>query len=274
MEPLYAALILGGLGVIFGTFLAVAARKFAVQVDERVEAVREVLPGANCGACGYAGCINYAEAVVAGEAQLNACTPGGSDVSNEIARLLGKEALETVPLVAVVFCAGNRESAPDRFRYHGAADCNLAQGHWGGFKACDYGCLGLGSCVAVCPFDAIKMGPDGLPRVNEDRCMGCGLCRESCPRGLIRIIPKEYKGHLVLCSSRDRGRKVRESCRVGCIACKACLKACPNEAIAVEDNFAVIDVEKCDNCGKCVEKCRQGGIRPRVPGAELLVGAK
>ena len=263
MEILYAVATLGGVGAILGILLGVAAHFFAVASDPRVEAVREALPGANCGACGYAGCNKFAEAVVEGAAPVNGCIPGGSMAAEAIAAIMGQEAASVKPLVAAVFCRGDRRRSRDLFLYDGVSDCAYAQQYHGGFKACPDGCLGLGSCVRACPFEAISMGVGGLPQVDEAICGGCGLCRDACPRGIIRLIPRGEQGHLVWCSSRERGKTVSRACEVGCTGCKACLKACPREAITVEDNLAVIDLDKCDDCGLCVEKCRFNAIHPR-----------
>ncbi|MFY9113828.1 MAG: RnfABCDGE type electron transport complex subunit B [Dethiobacteria bacterium] len=263
MELVYAIVMLGGLGAVFGLLLAWVAQVFAIEVDERVESIEEILPGANCGACGCAGCSNFAEKVVAGESELTACIPGGKDVADQIAEILCLECKEAVPHVAVVRCAGNHQHAQDKFIYGGAMDCRLAESMWDGFKSCRYGCLGMGTCVQACSFGAITMGEDGLPVIDENKCLGCGLCQNACPRGIISIIPKDYSGGLVLCNSRDRGKKVKEACAVGCIACRACVKACPNEAISFEDNLPVIDPEKCTDCGECVLKCKPGSIQIR-----------
>lgn len=263
MQILYAVATLGGVGAFFGLLLGLAARLFAVPSDQRVEAVREALPGANCGACGYAGCNKFAEEVVEGEAPVNGCIPGGSMTAGEIATIMGQEVAAVKPMVAAVFCCGDRRRSSELFIYHGISDCAYAQKYHGGFKTCSDGCLGLGNCVRACPFEAISMGPDGLPRVDEAKCGGCGLCRDACPRGIIRLIPKDEQGHLVMCSSHERGKKVSSACEVGCTGCKACLRVCPREAITMEDNLAVIDLEKCDDCGLCVEKCRFNAIHPR-----------
>lgn len=263
MEILYAVATLGGVGVLLGVLLGAAAHFFAVDTDPRVEAVREALPGANCGACAYAGCNKYAEAVVEGKAPVNACIPGGSASATAIAAIMGQEATAVEEVVAAVFCRGDNRRAGELFLYDGIADCAQAQKYHGGFKTCPYGCLGLGNCVRACPFEAITMGPLGLPQVDEDRCTGCGLCSDACPRGIIRLIPKGGRGHLVWCSSQDRGKTVTRACEVGCTGCKACIRACPREAISMEGNLAVIDPGKCDDCGICVEKCRFGSILPR-----------
>jgi len=263
VQILYAVVTLGGVGAFFGLLLGLAARFFAVASDQRVEAVREALPGANCGACGYTGCNKFAEAVVEGEAPVNGCIPGGSITTEEIAAIMGQEVAAVKPMVAAVFCLGDRRRASELFIYHGVPDCAYAQQYHGGFKACADGCLGLGNCVRACPFEAISIGPNGLPKVDETKCGGCGLCVEACPRGIIRLIPKDEQGHLVSCNSHERGRKVSNACEVGCTGCKACLRVCPHEAITMEDNLAVIDLEKCDDCGLCVEKCRFNAIHPR-----------
>ena len=264
MLIIYAIAALGLIGLIFGLFLATAARVFAVKTEPLVEAVKEVLPGVNCGACGYAGCVNFAEAVAHGEAPSNGCIPGGDDTAKDVATVMGQEVTESISLVATLFCIGDYARAEDRYIYEGIEDCAVAGQFNGGFKSCSYGCLGLGNCVRACPFDAIRMGSHGLPVVNEDKCSGCGLCAKECPRDLIKILPQSAEGHLVLCSSHDRGKSVSRACEVGCIACKACVKVCPQEAIEMEDNLAVIDLEKCDDCGKCVEKCPTGTIHQRA----------
>jgi Na+-translocating ferredoxin:NAD+ oxidoreductase subunit B len=274
VQILYAVAALGGVALIFGAMLALAARFFAVESDPRVEAVRDALPGVNCGACGYAGCTSFAEAVVEGKAASNGCIPGGQDSSTGIAAILGQDAAESTPLVATVFCAGDRENSRDLFVYHGIKDCVHAQKYGGGFKACAEGCLGLGTCVSACPFEAIRMGPSGLPLVDWQRCGGCGLCASACPRAIIRTLPKESLGHLVLCNSHQRGKTVQAQCDVGCNACNACVRACPRDAITLEDNLAVIDLAKCDDCGKCAEKCRPGAIHPRAAVACLSARPK
>ncbi len=263
MQIAYAIVALGLLGLTFGILLALAARFFAVKTDPRVDAVREVLPGVNCGACGYAGCVNFAEGVVRGETELNGCIPGGDETAGAIAEVLGQELVEAVAEVSTLFCIGDCSRAADRFIYDGVEDCAVAGQFYGGFKACSYGCLGLGNCVRACPFDAIRMGSHGLPVIDPEVCNGCGLCIKACPRDLLKLLPNNQLGHLVLCSSHDRGKKVSRACTVGCIACKACVKACPQEAIEMIDNLATIDLEKCDDCGKCVEACPPGTIYPR-----------
>ncbi len=260
---IWAVITLGGLGVLFGALLAVTARYFAVETNPKIDEIAEALPGANCGACGYAGCQNFAQALVEGRATVNGCIPGGNDTAGALGKILGLEAENKEPMVAAVFCLGDREKAKESFIYDGIQDCRIAEEFGGGFKDCPYGCLGLGTCVAACPFEALQMGPHGLPVVDPEKCTGCELCKEACPRGIIRMIPREKRGHLVMCNSYQKGKAVSSVCRVGCIACAACVKACPQKAIVMENNLAVIDLNLCDDCGACVAKCRPGCIIPR-----------
>ncbi len=271
VQIIYAIISLGLIGLVFGVLLSVAARIFAVKVDPRVDKIKDVLPGANCGACGYAGCVQFAEAVVRGEVNPSGCIPGGTETEKNLAAELGQEIAETEPVVATVFCIGDNEKAADLFLYDGVEDCAVAERFYGGFKACGYGCLGLGNCVRVCPFEAIEIGSHGLPVVDQAACTGCGLCVNACPRDLIKTLPRRSnQGHLVLCSSHERGKTVSKACSVGCIACRACVKACPREAIDMDEKLAVIDIDKCDDCGECVSVCPPVTIYPRTAIPEKL----
>jgi len=272
MGILYAVIVLGGLGIFFGGLLSYVAQRFAVEEDPRVEIIADLLPGANCGACGLPGCINFAEKVVRGEAPPNSCIAGGKAVCDNICKVLGikLEAIEEKK-IAAVFCLGTKDLAADKFEYRGVQDCKAALMFGRGFKACNYGCLGLGTCVHVCPFDAIHMGDNGLPVVDPERCTGCGLCAKACVRGIIQMVSAERKVKAVLCNSKDRGKATRQICTIGCIGCKACVKACPQEAIVVENNLAVIDEMKCDNCGKCVEVCPRGTIKDAIAAGRVAV---
>lgn len=255
-----AVISLAVLGLLFGGLLAFASQKFAVETDPRVERVRELLAGANCGACGYAGCDQFAEEVVAGRAPLTGCTPGGAKVAAEIAALLGLEAPEeTVRMTAQLKCVGDCNVAKKRHDYLGVQDCKAALMYGGGSKACAYGCLGYGNCVRGCPVEAITMGENGLPVIDTDLCIACGLCARECPRGLIDIV--NARGiHHVRCKSQEKGKQVRAVCDRGCIACRLCVKNCPVEAIHMDNNVAVIDSSICTNCGTCVEVCPQKAI--------------
>lgn len=271
MSVLLALVVLGGLGLLFGGLITFVSQRFAVEEDERVELIADLLPGANCGACGLAGCINAAEKIIAGEIPVDSCVPGGKAVCDAICKVLGRESVAGgTKKVAQIYCLGTKDVAADKFEYHGVPDCKAAMMYGGGFKACKYGCLGLGTCAEVCPFDAMHMGENGLPVVDTARCNGCGVCAKACPRGIIRIVDAERPGYEVLCSSKDRGGTVRKVCEVGCTGCKACVKACPNDAIVVEDYLARIDPAKCDGCGKCVEACDRGIIKSVIEALEVV----
>lgn len=262
MELFTALIVIGGMGLVFGGLLAVAAKHFAVEEDARVETICDLLPGANCGACGFPGCISFAENVVGLKADASGCIPGGKDICDSICKVMGIDSVGSeVKKVAEISCLGSRDVAPDKFEYHGVRDCNAALAFSGGFKACKYGCLGLGTCAESCPFDALHMGDNGLPIVDRERCTACGICVKACPRDLIRIANADRICKYVPCNSKDKGKVVREVCEVGCTGCKACVKACPQDAIVVEDSLAVIDSSKCDNCGECVDACRRSIIK-------------
>lgn len=258
-----AVCVVGGVGLLFGLLLAFAAHIFAVKKDERAEKILSVLPGANCGSCGYAGCGAYAEAVVSGEAPVNACTVGKSAVAEKIADIMGVEAGEVQECTARVMCGGDCASAVYKFEYNGIMDCAAAAKFAGGAKKCESGCLGLGHCAAVCPFGAIRI-QNGVAVVDDTLCQACGKCIKACPKNLIKLVPKETR-HWVLCSNPETGKEVNQSCKKGCIACKLCEKACAFDAIHVVDNHAVIDYDKCKNCGACAKKCPRGVIyaKPR-----------
>ncbi len=248
--------VLAVIGGIFGIVLAIVSRVFGTEAAPRVEEIEEALPGANCGGCGFAGCAAYAEAIARGEAPPDACAPGGPDTATAIAGIMGVVVEEGVKSVAVIKCNG--KNAKNRFDYVGEPDCRAANLIQGGFTQCTFGCLGLGTCVSVCPFDALEM-KDGFPHVIEEKCVACGKCVEACPRNLIELIPLFSSVH-VLCSSLDKGRDVKAACDVGCIGCKKCEKACPVDAIHVNDFLSRIDYEKCISCGKCVKECPTNAI--------------
>ncbi len=268
MDLIQPLALVGGLGLIFGSLLAFAARRFAVEEDARVETICDLLPNANCGACGFPGCISFAEKVVSGEASVDSCIPGGKETTDNVCEVLGVESTGVDDKkVAEVYCLGTKDVAHDKFEYHGVQECKAALTFGGGFKACSYGCLGLGDCVRACPFDAIHMADNGLPVVDLELCNGCGNCVKACPRDLIRIVDAERIGKYVPCSSKDRGKATREACEVGCIGDGKCAKVCPQEAITVENWLATIDSEKCDDCGECVPACKREIIKdvPKVP---------
>ncbi|WMW25889.1 Rnf electron transport complex subunit RnfB [Methanolobus sediminis] len=256
-----ATAILGGLGLAVGVMLVVASKKFKVETNPLVDEIVEVLPGANCGACGYAGCADFAERVVNEGAPINGCPVGGFDVAKEIGGIVGQEVAEGEEQYPFVRCNGGLNCV-DRFEYVGFEDCKAVMMLSDGEKGCNYGCMGRGTCVRACPFSALSIGEDRLPHVNKNLCTSCGLCIASCPNDILVFAKESEKVH-VLCMSHDKGKAVKESCTVGCIGCKICEKSCPEEAIKVTNFLAEIDQEKCTACGLCVEKCPQNTISIR-----------
>lgn len=249
-----AGSFLGVMGLVFGVGLAIAAKKFAVEVDPRITQVREALPGANCGACGYPGCDGFASAVVAGDAPANGCPVGGNECAVQVAAIMGIEVSESKRMVAHVMCKGNEEKCSSRYEYQGYASCTAAAALSGGPKSCQYGCMGLGSCVEVCAFDAIHIVEGKIAEVEKEKCTGCLKCVEICPKHVISMIPYDQLT-VVECSNMDIGGHVKKNCDVACIACRQCERNCPKEAIHVNNNVAMVDPEKCVNCGICVNKC-------------------
>lgn len=259
MGIVIAALLVGGTGLFIGIFLGVAGVKFAVEVDEKEVAVRGELPGNNCGGCGYAGCDGLAAAIAKGEAPVGACPVGGDPVAQKIAAIMGQEVGDSVRQVAFVKCGGDCEKAKEDYTYTGVQDCEMmAFVPSGGAKKCVHGCLGYGSCVKVCGFDAIHI-INGVGVVDKEACKACGKCVDKCPKHLIELVPYDQTT-FVHCSSHDKGKVVTNSCEIGCIGCKKCEKACPSEAIKVTDFVAHIDYSKCTNCGTCKETCPRGVI--------------
>ncbi|WP_036729445.1 RnfABCDGE type electron transport complex subunit B [Peptoniphilus mikwangii] len=256
-------IILAVIGAIFGVVLSIASKVFAVKVDEKVTAIRDVLPGANCGACGFPGCDGLAQAIADGKAPVTACAIGGKEVADCIADVMGVNAENVDKMVANVLCQGTCGKAKEKYNYNGLVDCRLISDFQRGSKSCNYGCVGGGTCVTVCEFDAIHI-VDGVAKVDKEKCVACKKCIEICPKHLIDLIP--YKAKTVVdCHSNDVGKDVRVNCSVGCIACKLCEKNCPKDAIHVVDNLARIDYTKCINCGICVSKCPTGAIFCEYP---------
>ena len=254
-----ATLIVAGIGILIGLILGVAAIKLHVDVDEKEQAVLEALPGNNCGGCGFPGCSGCAAAIAKKEAPANQCPVGGAAVAAAIAEIMGEDAGVNTPMVAYVHCGGDCEKATQRYEYTGVPDCRImSQAPGSGPKACEYGCLGGGSCVDVCQFDAIHI-VNGIAVVDKDACKACQKCIHICPRHLIELIPYGAT-EAVTCMSRDKGAEVNQYCKVGCIACRICEKNCPSGAITVENNVASIDQEKCTHCGICAQKCPKKAI--------------
>jgi RnfABCDGE-type electron transport complex B subunit len=253
-EILVPVLTLGGLGLVFGIGLAIAAKKFSVTIDPKVEEVFSKLAGVNCGACGMAGCMGFAESLVQGVSTVDKCPVTEPGKKSEIAGLLGHDIVEKVKTVAVLHCGGGNK-AKDKFRYDGIKDCVAVNLIHGGQKACVYGCLSFGTCVRACPFGAMVMNEEtGLPEVIFDKCKACGKCVAACPKKLFALTPVEKK-YYTNCSSLDFGKAVMDVCSVGCIACHKCEKSCPASAITVVNNLAVFDYNKCQNLRECLKVC-------------------
>lgn len=256
-----AVLSMGLLCLLFTLLLAIADQKLRVEEDPRVGKVLEALPGVNCGGCGYPGCNAFAEHVVAGDAPITGCAPGGPETSEQIAEIMGVEAGSVEKEVAIVLCHGGIKEAVCSATYTGVQGCHAAMLIGGGGKQCQYGCLGYGDCVSVCPFDAIHMDDNQLPVVNREKCTACGKCVEACPRDLIQIHPISH--HIfVFCKSRDKGPLVKKACSVGCIGCRICVKNCPEEdGMKIEENLAVINHDICPASDVLVEKCPMNTIQ-------------
>lgn len=254
-----AVLVLFIMGVVFALLLGIAAKVFAVEVDERVPMVRDCLPGANCGGCGYPGCDGLAAAIVEGNAPVNGCPVGGAAAAAKIAEVMGVEADSTEPKVAHVHCNGGC-NAVDKAKYEGLQDCNAAMRVAAGPKECAYGCMGLGSCVKECAFDALHI-VDGKALVDAEKCVACGKCVVACPKKLIDLVPKSKKVH-VNCKNQDKGAQAMKVCTNSCIGCMKCEKTCKFDAIHVVNNVAVIDYDKCKNCKMCSKACPKNAIEP------------
>ena len=255
----YAITSIGLMGLFFGVMLAFAAKKFHVEVDPKVEKILEVLPGVNCGMCGYSGCGPFAEGVAAGEADVSGCVPGGHGVATEVAAIMGQEAGSCgEKKVAICLCQGGSSRAQERYIYEGISDCRTRATLHGGSKACTFGCVGEGACRDVCPFDAIVMSDEGLPVVDCEKCTACGKCVGACPRSLMQIVPMSEHFH-VLCLNKDKAKKATSVCQVSCFKCKTCERSCPFDAITV-GAVAVIDHSKCMDCGICSAVCPHNTI--------------
>ena len=254
---LIAVLVAAVIALAAGLILAVASVVFAVPKDETVEAIKEILPGANCGACGYSGCEGYANALAHDGAAAGLCSPGGAEVANAIGELLGVEAT-VVKKAAVVACGGCDTMTEKTLEYHGVASCKAAMKFYGGDKSCAFGCLGYGDCVNACDRNAIRI-ENGIAVVDAELCGGCGDCVVACPKSLIRVM-EQTGAAFVKCRNTDKGGVARKACKAACIGCMKCQKICEAGAITVTNFLATVDPAKCTACGKCVEACPQGCI--------------
>lgn len=257
-------LVVSGLGALLALLLFLVAKKFKVEEDPRIDEVEKILPGANCGGCGFAGCRGLSEALVKRDDISSLfCPVGGAETMKRAADYLGKAAPEREPMVAVVRCAGTCENRPKVNRFDGASSCVIASSLYAGETGCSYGCLGLGDCAVKCDFGALSINPEtGLPEVDEEKCTACGACVKACPKGIIELRKKAPKGRKVYvsCVNKAKGAVARKACKVACIGCSKCAKACPFDAITVENNLAYIDFTKCKMCRKCVVECPTGAI--------------
>lgn len=274
---IFSVISLGAIGGVAALILFLVAQKFKVIEDPRIDTVEELLPGANCGGCGLAGCRALAEAIVKSESLEGfSCPPGGNDTMQEVARAMGWEAGEQVPMIAVVRCNGSRESAPPKVKYEGAMTCNFAHSLFAGEGGCPFGCLGCGDCVRACGFDAMYMDEKtGLPVILDDKCVACGACVKACPRFIIEMRKKGKKDRriFVSCINTEKGGIARKNCKVACIGCGKCVKECKFDAITLENFLAYIDYEKCTLCRKCPPVCPTNAIHelnfpPRKPKVE------
>ena len=233
-----ALLVLCGIGLVMAVLLAIGRKAFAVEVDKRFELLMDIMPGANCGGCGFPGCSGYANALVEGKAVPTACPPGGATLAEDIGKILGIAVEATEPMVALVACAGGDDASPKRSVYNGISDCKAAHAVAGGAKSCTYGCLGLGSCIDACAFDALYKTSNGLVRVDPEKCTGCKKCVETCPRHIIKMVPQKARVH-VLCNNPQKAKDVKAVCSVGCTGCKICVKQA--KSISVDGALAAVD---------------------------------
>ena len=249
-------IVLAVIALVCAIVLTLAATFFAVPVDEKAAAVRDCLPGANCGACGFSGCDGYAAALSEGKTtNPSLCTPGGADVAAQIGEIMGLAAGDVAAKVAVVACNGNCSPENRMFVYDGINTCKAAKLNYAGDRLCNYACLGHGDCAVVCPKDAITINPEKcIAEIDPQKCIGCGLCQKTCPNNIIHIV-EETTRVVVKCSSHDKGAVTNKACSAGCIGCMKCQKTCPYGAIKVENNLAVIDYDKCTGCGACAAAC-------------------
>jgi len=253
MSILYTALSLGVLGAICGLLLTLAYKKLNVEADPRIEQITECLGGANCGACGYAGCEAFAQAILEGKADPALCVSAPDERLKEIGKIMGIDVAPTQKKVAVVLCHGCDGIAKPRYTYDGLKSCLLASSMAGGPKLCEFSCVGLGDCVKACPFGALSI-EKGLAKVNNELCTGCGTCIPVCPRSILELMPYTKKA-IVRCKNTNVARVARASCSSACIGCKKCERTCQHDAIHVINGVAVVDNDKCTGCGECVEGC-------------------
>lgn len=247
------------IALVLGIFIVITSKIFAIPVDERLEGVKAILPGANCGGCGFSGCEAYAQALADGEQDATKCPVGGAEVAMELSKYLGLAAPDFVPKVAHVHCQGTVDHTQKRFEYIGTIGCAAAHSLFSGPNSCTYGCMGFGDCEAACPYGAIYIA-EGIAHVDSSKCTACGLCVVTCPKQLIQIIPKHLNAYTVKCKNKWPGAQTRKNCSIGCIGCQKCFKTCQYDAITMDGPLAIIDQTKCTHCGECKPVCPTGAI--------------
>lgn len=254
-----AIILTAVLGALFGLVLAVASRRLHIETDLRIAAITALLPGANCGACGFPGCSALAEAIAAGTAKTNACAVADAAAKNKIAAIMNHDGEEEAsgPQMAALACNGCAGNVTIKYSYNGPRDCRLAASLLAAPGKCNYACLGLGTCAQNCPFNAISPGANGLPVIDTSKCTGCGLCTQNCPQGVLHLVPRSSTLRL-LCSNRANAKEAMAACKASCIGCGLCARTCPNNAIIMEGNLPKIDYAKCTGCGLCAQKCPRG----------------
>jgi len=274
---IYSVITIAVLGTVSAMILFFVARQFKVIENPKIDDVEEVLPGANCGGCGYAGCRNFAEAIVkTNSLEGMNCPPGGTEVMDKVASIMGMTAEVQAPLVAVMRCSGSKANAPAKVQYDGPETCFFAHNLSAAESGCPYGCFGLADCVRACKFDAMYMDEEtGLPVIIEENCVACGACVEACPRDIIELrkVGPKSKRIFVSCINEEKGGVAKKHCSVACIGCGKCEKECKFDAITIENNLAYIDFNKCTLCRKCVIVCPTNAIhelnfKPRKPKPE------
>lgn len=257
--------IAAAIALLLGVVLVFFSKLFAVPVDAKLEEIRDLLPGVNCGACGYSGCDGYAEALGSGEdTDVTKCSPGGSETAALLAQVLGQALPSFIPKIAYIHCQGTTDHTKKRFDYYGIETCAAAHSVFSGPNSCSYGCMGYGDCAAVCPYDAIYLSK-GIAHINSQLCTGCSLCVAACPKTLIEIMPRHFNAYTVTCKNKWPGGQTRKNCTVGCIGCRRCFRVCPSDAITMDGPLAVIDPELCTHCHKCVEVCPTDAILRGLP---------
>ena len=252
-------LIASAIALLLGIVIVIVSRVFAVPVDTRLEDIKAILPGANCGACGFTGCEGYAQSMADGDTNTGKCPVGGAEVASELSRYLGVATPSFIPKVAHVHCQGTVDHTKKRYEYRGTMSCNAAQNLFSGPNSCTYGCMGYGDCAVACPYDAIYMA-NGIAHVDSSKCTACGICVKTCPKYLIEIVPKHSNAYSVKCKNKWPGAQTRKNCTIGCIGCQKCFKTCQYGAITMDGPLAIIDHDKCTHCGECELVCPTGAI--------------